>query len=510
MSNVSSDFVFRLVESLDKSEKRYFKLFLNRQGDSKKAHFERIFDALVKQKEYDEEAILEQFDGEPFTKRFSVTKNRLYNHILNALNGYHSNSSVRAKLERSMHHVEILFAKGLYKQCAKILMSVERTAYESDEYGITVEVGNWKRKMDEKSQFNFLSDTDNESINEKTHEALDNLKVAAEVMEAKRKIFSTLYQKGKARSQPESEELSDIKKLMANEAAFESAPLMTQYHYYHSASAYFYHNNDHVRSLEYIIRNIDLIESGDNKKRFEGEELYNLLSNAVFECSRLKKRKEAKQFMERLEALHTSDDKSNQRTHCQNYITLCMTKLAYYHLNEELELALIEMPKIESGLNVKSKHINDMDRAGLLFSMSTIYIQTGRFSEALKLLNRILNSLSINQNEDLFCFAQMLHLITHIELDNKDFLSYAFKSTKRFLLTRKRAHRFESSFLQLVNKLSRAKNSSAEHVALEQFIADMRDIRTDEYERRAFEYFDFLAWAEKKIGQSDADLRISA
>ncbi|MBA3972141.1 MAG: hypothetical protein H0X46_08355, partial [Bacteroidetes bacterium] len=119
MSNKASDNLFQLIKSLSKSEKRYFSIYASRHTLGEKNNYVILFSAIDKQTEYDEGAILNQFKKEPFINKFSITKARLYDVILDSMSAFHSSSSIDAQLKRDLHCAEILYKKTLYEQCAK-------------------------------------------------------------------------------------------------------------------------------------------------------------------------------------------------------------------------------------------------------------------------------------------------------------------------------------------------------------------------------------------------------
>ncbi|HQS53720.1 MAG TPA: hypothetical protein PLK14_01390 [Sediminibacterium sp.] len=61
MPNRSTDALFLLVQSLERSEKRNFKLFVTRNTGSSDLKITQLFDALDKMEEYDEETLLSPF-----------------------------------------------------------------------------------------------------------------------------------------------------------------------------------------------------------------------------------------------------------------------------------------------------------------------------------------------------------------------------------------------------------------------------------------------------------------
>ena len=83
MSSKVNHALFDLVKSMTKSEKRYFKLVSSRHTIGDENNYVRIFDYLDKLDGYDEDKLFDHFKGESFLNRFSITKKRLYDHILN-------------------------------------------------------------------------------------------------------------------------------------------------------------------------------------------------------------------------------------------------------------------------------------------------------------------------------------------------------------------------------------------------------------------------------------------
>ena len=57
MSNRSTDILFQLIKSLEKAEKRHFKLYIKRSSSREDLKIIQLFDAIDKGKEYDEKTI---------------------------------------------------------------------------------------------------------------------------------------------------------------------------------------------------------------------------------------------------------------------------------------------------------------------------------------------------------------------------------------------------------------------------------------------------------------------
>ena len=60
MPNRSTDILFQLIKSLEKAEKRHFKLYIKRSSGNEDLKIVRLFDALDKLKDYDEKILIEE------------------------------------------------------------------------------------------------------------------------------------------------------------------------------------------------------------------------------------------------------------------------------------------------------------------------------------------------------------------------------------------------------------------------------------------------------------------
>jgi hypothetical protein len=160
MSNVVSDNLHKLVKSLTKAEKRYFKVFSSRHIIGDNNNYELLFDAIDKQEVYDEEKLLRKFKDKSFTQRFSISKNRLYSAILKSLDSFHGESSVQAQLHKQLHAIEILYHKSLYDQCLKLLNSARKVAENHECFLLLMEIQRWEKRVLEKDHYEANPDAE--------------------------------------------------------------------------------------------------------------------------------------------------------------------------------------------------------------------------------------------------------------------------------------------------------------------------------------------------------------
>jgi hypothetical protein len=84
MSNRSPDILFQLIKSLEKAEKRHFKLYINRSSAKEDLKIVRLFDALDKLEAYDEKSLLKKLPGTEKRQLYNL-KTHLYKEIMASL-----------------------------------------------------------------------------------------------------------------------------------------------------------------------------------------------------------------------------------------------------------------------------------------------------------------------------------------------------------------------------------------------------------------------------------------
>ncbi len=133
MSNRSSDILFQLIKSLEKAEKRHFKLYINRNSGNADLKIVRLFDAIDKQKEYNESAILKKMD-DVTRPQLSNLKTHLYKQILASLRLLKSSDSIDLQLNEQFDYAHILYKKGLFLQSLRIIDRAKETAKANQKY----------------------------------------------------------------------------------------------------------------------------------------------------------------------------------------------------------------------------------------------------------------------------------------------------------------------------------------------------------------------------------------
>ncbi len=107
MPNRSTDALFQLIHTMEKSEKRNFKLYVTRNSSTEDLKIIQLFDALDKMNEYDEEILLRK---SPAIKKqqLSNIKAHLYKQILASLRLLKTNENIHLQLHEQLDYARLL------------------------------------------------------------------------------------------------------------------------------------------------------------------------------------------------------------------------------------------------------------------------------------------------------------------------------------------------------------------------------------------------------------------
>lgn len=504
MSGKVNEALFDLVKSMTKSEKRYFKLMSSRHTIGGENNYVRIFDYLDKMDAYDEDALFDYFEGEAFLNRFSITKKRLYDHILNALDSFHASASVEAQIHKMLHASDILYARSLYDQSRRILRSAEKLALKHEKPALVLEVSNKQKRILESSGYYGVSQEEIDAFTEQENIQIKSLKYYSRFWQVKSRLFGRMSKKGVARSSEEVEEYTEIcSDLLDRDLDVEQLPTEARYLYYHIMSAYYYAIADLEQSLKVLRKNLELFEQCDREGAIEVNKQVSVMTNAIYISDKLGDYKSSIMYLNHMKAL-ASKVTANEDLEIKLFSSINSIELSMNLRKGAFKEASKVAEQVQEKLEFYGDKIVPARRAFLEFKIAVSFIGIGAFSEALRWVNRILNDGDMDQTEDIISFTQLLELLIHLELNHDQLLPYSIKSTQRFLKTRNRLYSFEKVFLQFVGKLAKCDD----RFEVDRYWGDLyNELATltddDAFESVALDYFDFQSWAESKLKGRD-------
>lgn len=484
---------------MTKSEKRYFKLMSSRHTIGDENNYVRLFDAIEKQTQYDEDALFELFEGEALLNRFSITKKRLADHILSALNSFHLSSQVEAQIYGQLQSADILFEKSLYDQCRKILRSAEKLAQKHELSAILMQISYKQKRLLETSGYLKVGEQELEEIEERDTEQISAIGRYHNLWLIKSRLFAELTKRGVARSEEEAAVYAKICQEILNDFDLAKASEKSTYLYHHIMSAYYYAIGDLIKSLSHLRVNLEG-ENGEHSVRLGEENKYvSALTNAIYISDKIGDYKESIKYLAKLKKFAAEVEKHEDLS-IKLFSSINSIELSLFLRRGDFKSAIELAPEVGLKLNLLEDKISPVRRAFLAFKIAVAHMGDGDYSTALKWVNLILNDSRLDKTEDIFAFTQLIDLLVHIELDNSKLLPYSFKNTQRYFKTRNRMYSFEKVLLQGMNRLIKCENAFDREQVWEVLHDELSKITNDNiFESVALDYFDFQSWAEAKL-----------
>ena len=449
---------------------------------------------------YDENDIFESFKGESFLNKFSITKGRLYANILKSLDLFYSNSSVDAQIYKTIHSADILFNKGLYQQAQKMLCSAEKQTIKHGKNILLLEVKNKQKKLIEKESYSEIKKNQLNNLFTEESRIVGEIEKYQILWHTKSILFNEINQRGIIRSD---EEILGIQKIVAGiePIMINESSSKIQYLYHHIYSAYYFALNDLEHCYNHIIKSKNIIEKDSHLFDDSPNTYFSIITNLIYIATKLKKYAEGMQFLIELKSIPESKNYHPTNDLDIKYFS-SIYSLELFLKIEQLDFEAAEklIPKIEEGYSKFGNQINGIRKAYIDFKIAIVYLSQEKYEEALVWITKILNSEGVDKKQDIYCFAKIINLILHFELNNLRFLPYALNSTKRYLKGRNRMFKFEEVFLKAIAKISRTDlNKFDIEEILSPIEKELFDLKDDHYEQVVFDYFDFATWVKSKI-----------
>lgn len=436
-----------LIHSLSKSEKRFIRLNAQfHQGDKT---YMKLFDAIEKQKVYDEEALKVKFRNEKFINQFGVVKNYLQQFILKQLRSYNSESKASIICQNLLIDIEILYWKGQFVLMKRLIHKAEKIAEKYQLYLVLEELLNWESRLNTAQVKITLENV--EEANKK-HEAY--MERYCHIVEYKKLINQTHFFIKKAEVIRTDEDKKTIEKLLNNKLLKEipkRASFDEHYNFYMLNGVLNRLVNNQKASGEYREKLLVYMEKHphmleENTIRYLSA-LHNLLMHSLiikdydlYEKSLSKLSKlEAKTIREKAAIIES----------------LCLFELGYYNETKQYQKSVdfvtnffLKQPSLLINQNKEHYYL-------VHYHAALAYFNLKDFKNALSWVNKVINLTSKMVRVDIRAATNIINILIHYELKNLLLIPYLIKSTLEFLKSHHLQTEFDKKFLLVMLALSK-------------------------------------------------------
>lgn len=504
MSNRFTDILFQLVHSLEKSEKRHFKLYIKRSSAKEDLKIIQLFDALDKLPDYDEKVLLKKLPG--VTKpQLANLKTHLYKQLLASLRLLKTTENIDLQLSEQLDHARLLYNKGLKLQSLKILEKAKEMAKANHKFNYLAQVISLEKKI-ETLHITRSSLERTEALSKEASEISEHIDRVVKLSNLALLLYRWYVKNGHARNEQDEE---GIKEFFKNNLPPNPENITDFYellYLYQSYCWYAFVRQDFLMYYRYSQKWIDLFHAEPLMKSVETghfiKGMHNLL-NAHFDLRNFEKFELTLKLFEEFAETPAASHHDNFRIHTFIYIN--SAKINWHLMKGTFKEGLSLINDIEQKLDEYTLYVDNHRIVVFNYKIATLYFGSGDYATSIDYLQKIMNG-NADLRIDLQCYARLLHLMAHYELGNYDIIEYLIKSVYRFMAKMKNLTVIEEEMFRFLRNsfdISPRKLKPE----LEKFLENIKHLEKNRFETRAFAYLDVISWVESKVyGKSMADI----
>ena len=496
MSKNSPDILFQLVHSLEKAEKRHFKLYIKRSSSNDNLKIVRLFDAIDKLKEYDERQLLKKLNGIQ-KPQLANLKTHLYKQLLASLRLLKTSDSMDLQLNEQFDYAHILYKKGLFQQSLRILERAKEIARTHQKYNFLTHM----IALEKRIETLHITRTIQDKVEELSAEAIavsDRVNMVERLSNLTLLLYSWFIRYGHARNEEDEAGVKAFMKKNLPPGAHEQEGFYEQLYLCQSYSWYAFIRQDFLQYYRYTQKWIDLFHEHPLMVRVEtGHYIKGLhyLLNAHFDLRNYRRFAVTLKQFENFAKTKRVQEHDNFRIQAFIYITQAKINQHFMHGTFKEGLSLV--PDIEQKLDENSLFIDRHRVLVLNYKIATLYFGSEDYATCIDYLQRIIHG-PVDLRYDLQCYSRLLHLLAHYEMGNFDIIESLIKSVYRFMAKMENLTVVEEEifkFLRSSFQLSRNKLKTE----LEEFLQKIKHLEKDRFETRSFAYLDIISWVESKV-----------
>ncbi len=470
-----------LIASLDKAEKRYFKLYSGLQSGSKQ--YLTLFEKLESQHNGKAVTIAPSPD-------LSVTKNYLCKLILKSLKGFNEGKSSRSMLLHLLLEIEVLFQKELYNLCEDRITKAKKLALKHEHFILLLEILHWERR--------FLNALGSPTGQPKLAAILKHEKSCLETLDnfnAYNQLVFELMGHGFADKELMQKYLSHP--LLENEKCALSFAALTLYYHLHYILCTVTHQPDAGNKA--ISALIDQMEASPFRIKENPDAYVTALNNQMSMMIFNRQTNEAITILKKIRNIPERYALKQKSYTIKIFIKTYNVELELYRDLKQWQNALRLIGEIEEFISTQVIPKNYL--LSFYYQFAYIHFHVNAHSKALSMINHILDGNFEKERLDLQTYARILYLMIHFELGNITLLKYAVENTRRYLKKRRGSlYAFEKVLLKFFAKLSLAPKANYKRL-FQELSNNLFTDHSDEQKDSILDYIDFEGWIEGKANK---------
>ncbi len=501
MASGTKDQLFRLIKSLNKAEKRNFRLYAGRTGGSQPSKFVQLFDALDKLDDYNEEVFLRRLDGVE-KQHLPNLKRHLYREILASLRLIHIQKEIDIEIREQIDFARILYGKGLFMDSLRILERIKQVAERHHQDILHLEILEFQKLIEARhiTRSRQIGNKMDLLLNDSTQRSAVTLSTS-ELFNVNIKIHGYYIEHGHARTPAERHRIREYwnaiqpiaPDALTHDTFFEKVNRFQAkmwYHYILLELPLAWENASEWVNLFWLypqmtVKDPDLYMRG----------LYYLLIFSFL----LERRADHKKYLSRLRHFVLDhQEEFNQNSRQIAFVYLNLARLNAHLLQSNIGDAHRVSREILEQLPLYENGIDEHRRMLFFYKLAYIHFARDEHEQALDYINDIINLKGNFLRDDIHINTRLLSLFCHYELGHYSLLDSLLTSAQRLLHRSTETGDVHQLGLSLIRQLVRQPLNERTDI-LRQYSQHLARLEQDPYERKALMYFNLRGWIDRSL-----------
>lgn len=488
--------LYELIHSMNKNEKRQFKIQAVLHTGGKTNKYVQLFDLFEGIRTFDESTIQKKAAKAPFIKHFAAEKNYLYQQILDHLDNYHKESSVDREISKLLNIGRILMEKKLDDQGVKVLNKARELSLEQNRHENLIPINDLllRNRFDKETMTQQYID----EFHREERNAIKHLNQKLFFKQAFNQLALIRRMHGK---------ITDPTRLQAITQDFPhlTEPIPSQMHYWDSAVYYFLsllefcrltHNRDLGR--EAALKLFQIMESDRSKITGEYIDRYSYALYAFILIHGYQTEEEKNAALDKLRHLDKYiDSKVTNREHARTFEYHHTTLTHIYLSTKEYHKVWDLLPDFERAEALYKEHITPSFNVAMHFNIASLFFGNQDYRQSLKWSNKVHNA-ALSFRKDIYHYLRTLVLILHWELGNIETLKSTAKAVQYYNKKNGVVSEIQNIIIQHSKEWIKANSRSEKRSLFEQLKTQFEKLSNTPGESLVFEEIDLMGWVNRK------------
>lgn len=464
-----------------------------------KSNYLALFDAIDKQAEYNEDALLKKFRKEAFVKQFSVAKKYLYEQILKSQRVYNSQYTVSGLVNAALENSEVLFSRGLYPLSFDELNDAMALAIKYDQPLKLLEVKARERAMYLEIAAKNWDEQIGQNLTE-TKAILNDYRMYLDLFDIYYRLMFFWRHERIIRTEEQRAEMDAVMQHPLLGQMPENAGFFTRQIYLTIHMIYCFISNNDEKSFEMMNAVLQMWDNNPAMKEAEPIKYLSAVNNYFNICFKLIRIDLIRSYLNNFDDSFVA---RNEAAKAIKFETFSNYRMILLYADNKFDEVVELLEATREGIKQHAALINPVRLLLLKFNSLILYWIQGQFSDAIDMANEILNEKQVDLRRDIQAATRIVYLILHYELNNAVMLESAIRSSKRYLKTREQYYEAEKVFFRHFFQLNQCAGKADK---LQVFIAVKNELselfEKNPLERNFLQTLNVVNWLDAKINET--------